>query len=573
MQDLWYMVRGMAGQRGLFVAALIATVARCILVLMLPLLMADAVDAAVIAHDIDRIASVGWRMLAVSVCMGACGYASNMACAVMGQRFARDLRERTYDRISELTVQQALDLGHGSLITRLTVDIDVCADLARSVVRLLVEPVVLAVGGICMLWSISASIGLVLALFVLVQMAIMVVFIRMTAPGFVRVRHRTDALNAALQAAFGNFRLIKAFNTQRRERDQIDAYNQSLFDDAFAVQRKIALFNPLIMLIMNLAVASLLVQTGDLVLAGTVSAGLVLSSINYAEQVLLSIAAVGRMYRVVTEAQPSAARVREVLMTEPGMTDGALALGDATFERLSFEDVCFSYPGGGRVFEGLSFSIDAGECLAVVGPIGCGKTTLASLCARLYDATSGMIALNGEGIQSWKLDDVRREVALVEKHTAVMEDTLRDNIVFGRTGIDDEDVNLAVSVAQLDELVGRKPKGLDTRLFAMGKSLSGGERQRLTIARALAGRPSLLVLDDSTSSLDYVTEARLLADIHASYPHMAVLLITNRLASALRADRILVLDEGRAQAMGTDAELRRDCGLFLRMCSVQEGEA
>ena len=386
------------------------------------------------------------------------------------------------------------------------------------------------------MWTIAPTVGLALAGFVVIQLLIMVVFIQKTAPGFIRVRKATDTLNSSLQSAFGNFRLIKVSNTQKRESARIEQQNAILFDAAYAVQRKIALFNPVIMLIMNFAVASMLLQAGDLVATGSLSVGLVLSSINYSEQVLLSIAAVGHMYRVVTEAQPSAARVREVLETESGMMDGLMPLDGEDFKNLSFEGVSFSYPEGSKVFEGLDFSVHAGESVAIVGPIGCGKSTLANLCNRFYDATSGRIAVNGKNIRSLRMADVRRVIAIVEKHTAA-----------GKFIV-------------------------DTLLLSSGKSLSGGERQRLTIARALAGKPSLLVLDDSTSSLDYVTEASLLDCVRDNYPFMAVLLITNRLVSALRADRIVVLDEGRIVAEGTDAKLRESCPLYRHMRAMQDGE-
>lgn len=572
MKDLWYMARAMCRQRALLLTAILSTVAKCALALVLPLLMARAVDAAIVRQDLDGVAAVGWLMLAACLGMGVCGYTSSMACAVMGQRFAREVREKAYASIYELTVQQVRGFGYGSLITRLTVDIDVCAELTRSIVLLLVEPATLAIGGIAMMWTIAPTVGLALAGFVVIQLLIMVVFIQKTAPGFIRVRKATDTLNSSLQSAFGNFRLIKVSNTQKRESARIERQNAILFDAAYAVQRKIALFNPVIMLIMNFAVASMLLQAGDLVATGSLSVGLVLSSINYSEQVLLSIAAVGHMYRVVTEAQPSAARVREVLETKSGMMDGSMPLDGEDFKSLSFEGANFSYPAGSKVFEGLDFSVHAGESVAVVGPIGCGKSTLANLCNRFYDVTGGRIAVNGKDIRSLRMADVRRVIAIVEKHTAIMEDSIRDNIVFGREYISEEDVHCAVETAQLMELIDKKSKGLDTLLLSSGKSLSGGERQRLTIARALAGKPSLLVLDDSTSSLDYVTEASLLDCVRDNYPSMAVLLITNRLVSALRADRIVVLDEGRIVAEGTDAKLRESCPLYRHMRAMQDGE-
>ena len=532
--------------------------------------MADAIEAAVMLHDVARVGEVGLRMLVVTVAMGVFSYGSNLICAVIGQRYALDTRQESYARIGELSVLQAAQIGYGSLITRLTVDIDTCANLLYALVQLLVEPTVLVVGGIVMMWHIAPRLGMVFVGFVLLQLIVMATFVSQTAPGFLKVRRRTDALNARLQSSLANFRLMKAANTQRQERERVDSDNVALFDAAFAVQRKIALFNPLVMLIMNVAVACVLLLAGVQVQEGSLHVARVLSAVSYSEQVLLSIAAVGHIYRVMTETQPSAARIRELLDTKPQMTDGELTW-DGGFCELCLEHVAFSYPEGSRVFDDLGLTVHAGESVAIIGPIGCGKTTLASLCNRLHDPVSGRVLLNGHDLRAWRIEDVRRAVALVEKRTAVLEDTMRDNIVFGRDGIDEQDVDEAVRVAQLSELVAKQPEGLDTLLYSMGRSLSGGERQRLTIARALAGRPGLLVLDDSTSSLDYVTEARLLADVRRTYPQMAVMLITNRLASALKADRIVVLGEGRVEAEGTDAELRATSSLYQRMCAVQEG--
>ena len=342
-----------------------------------------------------------------------------------------------------------------------------------------------------------------------------------------------------------------------------------MFEKAWSVHKKLAVFNPLIMLIMDLAVASVLYISGRQVSAGTVSVGVVLSAITYAEQVLMSITAGGNMFRVIAETKPSAARILSVLDAEPDMKDGNQRL-EQPFSELCMKDVRYAYPDGTQVFDSLNFRISAGEMIAAVGPIGCGKTTLAGLCARLFDPSSGSVSINGTDLCSLLLEDVRGTAVLVEKQTAVLEGSIQDNIVFGRENIGMDAVLKAVSAAQLDKYIEQSPEGLNTYMLSMGKSLSGGERQRLTIARALAGAPGLLVLDDSTSSMDYETEKNLFIALRSQYPDMAILLTTNRLPSALRADKIIVLDEGKIVGEGTDAELRESCGLYLRMCAAQD---
>ena len=569
MKDLVVMIRRILRQRTAVLAAILLTAGQCALKLWLPKMMEDTVNRGVLRGSLEYVRANGLKMLAVCVALGVCGYVTNLLCAVIGQRFALALRNETYRHISNLTVRQASDLGCGTLITSLTTDIDVCAALVSAMILLVVEPLLLTVGGIAMMWRITPAFGMMFAGFVALQLVAMALFIRRTAPGFARVRAAIDAMNGRLQYALSNFTLTKASNTQAVEQEGFDRRNDALFTASYGVQKLVAFFNPLIMLLMNMAVACVLWMSGRRMASGSINVGMVLSAITYSEQVLLSVMAVGLMYRRITEAQPSAGRIARILALEPDMADGTARL-EAPFRELAFEDVAFAYGEGGNVLEGLSFTVRAGEMLAVIGPIGSGKSTLAGLCARLFDATGGRVLLNGRPIGEWRSEDVLGAVALVEKHTQVLEGTVEENVCFGREGVGRDEAARAAEAAQLGDYLANRPGGLDAPLASMGKSLSGGERQRLAIARALAGRPGLLVLDDATSALDYGTEFALFDAVRREYPDMALLLITNRLSSALRADRIIVLDGGRVEAEGTDGTLRRNSPLYRRICAVQD---
>lgn len=569
MKDLVVMIRRILRQRTAVLAAILLTAGQCALKLWLPKMMEDTVNRGVLRGSLEYVRANGLKMLAVCVALGVCGYVTNLLCAVIGQRFALGLRNETYRHISGLTVRQASQLGCGTLITSLTTDIDVCAALVSAMILLVVEPLLLTVGGIAMMWRITPAFGMMFAGFVALQLVAMALFIRRTAPGFARVRAAIDAMNGRLQYALSNFTLTKASNTQAVEQEGFDRRNDALFTASYGVQKLVAFFNPLIMLLMNMAVACVLWMSGRRMASGSINVGMVLSAITYSEQVLLSVMAVGLMYRRITEAQPSAGRIARILALEPDMADGSARL-EGPFRELAFEDVAFAYGEGGNVLEGLSFTVRAGEMLAVIGPIGSGKSTLAGLCARLFDATGGRVLLNGRPIGEWRSEDVLGAVALVEKHTQVLEGTVAENVCFGREGVGRDEAARAAEAAQLGDYLAGRPGGLDAPLASMGKSLSGGERQRLAIARALAGRPGLLVLDDATSALDYGTEFTLFEAVRREYPDMALLLITNRLSSALRADRILVLNGGRVEAEGTDGTLRRDSPLYRRICAVQD---
>lgn len=569
MKDLVYMLRRLFRQRIAVLVAVLLTVGQCALKLWLPKMMENTVNNGALAGSLDYVKANGLRMLAVCVVLGILGYAANLLCAVIGQRFALRLRNETYQNISGLSVRQVSGLGCGTLITTLTSDIDQCASLISAIILLVVEPLLLMFGGIGMMWRIAPAFGLMFSAFVAVQLLVMALFIRHTAPGFARVRAAVDAMNSRLQMALSNFSLTKMSNTQAVGQAGFDQRNEALFDTSYRVQKLVAVFNPMVMLLMNMAVGCVLWLSGYRMSAGTVNVGMVLSAITYSEQVLLSIMVGGLMYRKLTEAQPSARRIRRILSMQPDLADGQVRLG-GPFRELSFEDVSFAYAEGGKVLDGVDFTIRAGEMLAVIGPIGSGKTTLADLCARLYDATGGRVLLNGRPIGDWRMEDVLGAVALVERQTDVLEGSVEDNVRFGREGIARDEVLRALDAAQLRDYLADKPAGLDTPLASMGRSLSGGERQRLTIARALAGRPGLLVLDDATSALDYGTEQALFDAVRQAYPDMALLLVTNRLYSAIQADRILVLNEGRVEAEGSDETLRAESPLYRRICAVQD---
>lgn len=567
------MIRRAFRYRALVAASVILTAVQCVMKLRLPRLMSYAVNTGLQHKDLSLLKAVGLNMLITCILMGISGYCANLFSAVSGQRFALELRREAYRRISNLSVSQVYRLGTGSLITRLTTDIDICAMLIHAMILLVIEPVLMTIGGVWMMWMIGPAFGAVFVGFVAIQLFVMVIFIWKTAPGFMRVRTEMDTMNRGLQNTFGIFRLIRSSGTQSRESGSFDVLNTDFFRRSYEVQKLVAFFNPFIMLTMNLSVAAVLFLSGWEVSSGRLNIGMLLMAISYSEQVLMSIMTGGQMYRMITETQPSARRILQILETDPDLVDSAESESAGPFRELVFDSVRFEYPEGGKVLDGLSFSIRRGETKAVIGPVGSGKSTMAALCARLYDVTGGRILVNGRDIRSLRQEDLRRTVALVEKHPALLRDTLRENIVFGRENISEEEIRKAASAARFT-LPPEQESGIAGQsAVSAGRKFSGGETQRLGITRALAGNPGLLVLDESTSALDYETEKELLSAVRREYPDLAILFITSRLPSARRANDILVLEGGKAAAEGEDRVLRARCELYRRMTEIQNSEA
>lgn len=544
MRPLFRIIRRFLTEWKLLLGAAISTVLQCFAQLLLPRIMAMVVDDGVLAENLENIQRYGIQMLILCLIVGISGYLAQLLSVIGSQRFAKSTRQTLYEKVLTLSVQDISETGRDSLITRLTTDADICAGLMNVFLRVLLEPLLLLVGGLVLVWRIERRIGFVFLIIVVVQMGLMLLFIRSTAPLFLRIRQVTDRFNQRLQDVLARLRLIKILTQEARELDGCEELNAELCGAEMRARKYAALFHPLMMLLVDLSVAAILLISGFLAADGRVHAGTILEALAYVQQILLSLLISGQLFRSVTETEPSARRIMQVLDKEPGVLDGGRDISGRV-TRLEMKDVRFRYPGTGLVLEDASISVNGGDFIAVTGAVGSGKSTVAGLLARLYDVQAGAVRVNDADLREFKLRDVHRHIALIDKRSGVVDGSLLENIQFGREYVTDRDVQKAAEAAQCAELVASLPDGWHTHVLAMGRSLSGGELQRVMIARALAGSPDVLLLDDCTSSLDYLTEDRLIDSIRNNYPSMAVVLFTQRLFSTEKADRVLRLERGR----------------------------
>ena len=543
------------------------TLVQCCLKLWLPMLMARIVNTGVLEKNYSYACRTGWLMITVCFGAGASGYAAGLCCAAMIQSTALELREKAYRSLIDMTIEQADHFGIGSLITRLTSDIDSCAMFIYAVILFAFEPALMVSGGCLMMWRITPGFGLIITGVGLLQLILIVFFIRSSAPAFLKIRKMMDKLNGRLGEIFRLFRLIKASNSETASEEDFEETSRSLFEAQIDARMRMALFDPFIMLFINLGVGAVLLLAGGEVSRGTMQIGLVMSGISYTEQILMSMASGGRIVKAAAEARPCAERLCEVLDTKPGMNLKDTVSYPGGFKELVLDHVSCHYPSGPDILKEINFKISSGEFVAVIGRTGSGKSTLAGLCARLFDPSSGKVWLDGRDIREWNPEDVHRAVGLTEKHNAILEGSVLDNIIFGREGISMEDALHSAYEAELSEYLDKAGGGI----YGSAMHLSGGERQRLSMARILAGRPGLLIIDDGTSSMDFPTEGRLISTLRENHPSMAVLLLTNRMASAARADRILILEGGGIAAEGTDSSLFRNNEWYRTMWASQGG--
>ena len=546
----------------LLLFAALFTAVQCAEQLCLPRLMAAVIDSGIVQGKTDLIMQTGGRMLLVCFVLAVSGYGAHVLSAVGAERFALHMRNELYDRIGALSVYEVNNFGAGSLITRLTGDVKTCSSLLGAFLQITIEPLLLTVGGMALVWQTERRLGLLFTVFVAVQILLMFCFVRLTAPRFKKIRQLNDRFNARLQEVFSRLRLIKILNREKYENDQFGTLNKGLLIAGIEVQKIVSVFQPLMMFIVDCAVAFILLFASNNL---DMRMGNLMEVIAYAQQVLLAVVISGRLFQLISEAVPGAARISQLLDAESDIADGTDEIS-APVKQLEFDDVSFAYPASADVLSHIRLTVEPGSFLAVTGATGSGKSTLADLCVRLFDVGDGRILLDGQEIEDFRLADLRRHIALVEKHESVLSGTFYDNIVFGRDYVDEADVEKAVRAAQCAPLLEGQPEGLQGIVYAMGRSLSGGERQRLTVARALAGKPDVLLLDDCTSSLDHATETAMLREIRALYPEMTVILFTQRSVSAALAQTIVCLDRGEIVGRGTDEELRETCPQYRELC-------
>ena len=545
--------------------ALFLTVLQCVLQLCLPVLMAEVVNGGVMRGELDQIYYYGGWMLAVCFLLAVSGYFAKVLTAIGAERFALALRRELYEKVSGMSVFTMSRFGVGTLITRLTSDVECCSALMGAFLQITLQPLLLMIGGIVMVWRHQQWLGGIFTGFAVVQIALMVLFVRSTAPKFRWLRVLNDRCNGLLQEVFSRLRLVKILTREPRETERFGELNNTVLLAGISVQKVVAVFQPMMMFIVDCAVAVILLFAKN---NAAMSAGALMETISYAQQVLLSIVIGGRLFQFLSEAVPSAARMAEVFQTEADLPDGEDPIESAV-NCLELRDVSFGYSSSNNVIEQISFEVKRGTFTAVTGATGSGKSVIADLCARLLDVRGGAVLIDGCDIADFRLADVRRHIAVVEKQESVISGTYYENISFGRDYVSAEDVEKAAVAAQCGPMIESSPEGYEGEIYAMGRSLSGGERQRLAIARALAGQPDILLLDDCTSSLDHDTEAKLFQAIRTGYPQMAVVLFTQRTASASLAERIICLEGGRIVGVGTDEELKAGCGAYLSLCPAQ----
>ena len=550
--------------------------------LMQPRMVQRIVDEGIARLDINLVVQTGLLMVGLAI-IGAIGGMSNGIFAeIAAQGFGADLREGLFRKVQTLSFGNLDELETGQLITRLTNDVTQVQEAVVMIVRMLIRAPLLLIGSLVMAIITSPQLAFLLLILMPIELAVVIWIVRKATPIFTKVQDRLDKLNEVMQENLAGVRVVKAFVRARFENDRFGQANENLTSQVVIAGRTVAIMIPFMMTTVNLGIIGVLWFGGIQVTRGSMHLGQIIAFVNYLMTTLFSLMMVSQMVIQLARAEASAKRVQQVLESEPKVQDIPTARKDLSLQgRVVFENVTFSYDGNGSdpVLKGVSFTAEPGQTVALLGTTGAGKTSLVNLIPRFYDVTSGRITIDGMDVRHLDQASLRRQIGIALQEVVLFSGTIRDNIRYGRPEASDEEVVAAAKAAQAHDFILSFPDGYDTELGQRGVNLSGGQKQRIAIARALLLQPSILILDDSTSSVDVETESKIqdaledLADRSAgslAAPRTSFV-IAQRISTVLKADKILVLDDGQIVAEGNHHQLFRSSPIYRDIYESQLG--
>ncbi len=542
--------------------------------LMQPRLVQRIVDEGIARLDMTLVTHTGLLMVGLAF-VGAVG---GLGCTVFAtwaaQNFGADVRRALFCKVQSFSFGNLDELETGQLVTRLTNDVTQVQQVVAMLLRIMVRAPLILLGSLVMAVLTSPRLALLLLVLAPLVLAMVAWVVGKASPMFGLVQGKLDKLNTVMQENLAGVRVVKAFVRADHEVQRFGAANDDLMDQTVRAARTVAVAMPFVMLALNLGVVGVIWFGGRQVAAGSMHIGQIIAFINYLMRVLMSLMMVSMLVMMAARAQASAERINQVLDSVPHVQNKPGALDDfAAQGRVAFENVTFGYDGQEQdpVLDGISFVAEPGQTVAILGATGSGKSSLIHLIPRFYDVSGGRVTIDGVDVRDIREDVLRRNIGIALQESVLFSGTIRDNIRYGRPDATDEEVIAAARAAQAHEFITGFADGYDTLVGQRGVNLSGGQKQRIAIARALLTRPAVLILDDSTSSVDVETETRIQDALVEAMENRTSFVIAQRISTVLTADKILVLDDGQVAAEGTHNELLATSPIYREIYNSQLG--
>lgn len=546
--------------------------------LIQPGLMSEIVDEGVLGvsnsgvGNLSLIWSLGLKMIVLVIFGGLCGSLNNVFVHMTGQNIGNEIRKDCFRKIMTFSFPQINEMKTGSLVTRVTNDITQVQNFVAQFVRGMIRTLMLTVGSIFFMFRLNRQFGLIVLCAFPFILGCIVFCLAKADPLLPKLQGHIDQINGIMQEDISGIRIIKACVKEIYEKLRFRKANDELIKTQMKVLVIFSFMNPAANALMNTVVVILLLSGYRQVAANTATPGAIMAAITYTTQLLNGILMLVMLFQNISKGIASWKRVKEVLDTEAQLVDGSFTEETKVHGKIEFKDVSFSYPHSDQmVLNHVNLTINSGETVGIMGATGCGKTSLVNLIARFYDATEGSVLVDGVDVKDYPQKALREKVASVLQKSELFSIPIKENIRWGKNDATDEEIEESARIAQADEFIRSTMYGYDTLVAERGMSLSGGQKQRISIARAVIKPAEILIFDDSTSALDLKTEANLIKALNESRPESTKILVAQRIASVRNADKIVVLNEGGIEAVGSHEELLASSPTYQEIYYSQSG--
>ena len=538
--------------------------------LIVPLIVADLIDVGIASRDTHYILTHFGLLLMMALLGLTCSFTAQYFAARAATGTSAGLRHELLDKIQSLSLTEFDQTGAATLITRMTSDVNQVQNGLNMTLRLFMRSPFIVFGAMIMAFTINAKIALLFVAAIVVLFIIVFGVMKLTAPLYRHTQQKLDKITEATREDLTGVRVIRAFGREETQIKNFAERNSKLLRAQIHVGDMSAIMNPLTYVTINAVIIAVLWFGSGMVEGGVLFSGDIIALINYINQILVELVKLANLIVIISKSLASMGRVGQVLDMESSMTFDGNAKGTETAEAVRFEHVDMRYAGAGAdSLTDITFTAKKGQTIGIIGGTGSGKSSLVQLILRFYDAAKGNVYLNGEPIQNWSQEALREKVAIVPQKAQLFTGTIRSNLLMGKADATEDEMWRALEIAQAAEVVHGKAGGLDEPVEQGGANFSGGQKQRLTIARALIAQADILILDDSSSALDYATDAALRKALKTLPEETTVFIVSQRAGTIAHADQILVLDDGQMAGIGTHEELLASCQIYREIYESQ----
>ena len=555
--------------------SLVLLIAVIFMDLAIPRLIQRIIDQGITPNNMQVVISTTLWMLGISIVQTFFAIGNNNLSVQVGESVARDLREALFLKIQSFSFGNLDKMNTGQLMVRLSSDTTVFQRLVQVFLRIGTRAPLLMIGSLILMFNTDSRLSLMMLPILVIITAIIAFFVSKMGTLFRSVQQRLDKLNTVLQENIAGVRLVKAFVRADHEAQRFEESNEAYTQNSIKVMQFMTTLSPSMSIFVNLAIVAVIWIGGIQAIDDSITVGQLVAFINYLQTTLGPLTIMVMLANVAAAGMASAERINEVLETVPEVQDEAqpLPLPEISQPRIVFENVGFHYNGSSdeEVLQNIDLVAEPGQTVAILGATGAGKSSLVNLVPRFYEASKGKITLNSMDIRKVRQEALMGHVGIVPQETVLFSGTVRDNIRYGKPNASEEEVIGAAQAAQAHEFILRLPQGYDTHVEERGANLSGGQKQRIAIARALLTRPSILILDDSTSSVDVATETKIQEALKVWMQGRTSFMVAQRISTVLNADKIVVIDEGRITAQGTHTQLMQTSPIYKEIYESQLG--